>query len=145
MRDPSGGNFCFFRGASGDPRPTAGPGAWYWAELLAKEPAVSAAFYAEALGLRQTCPSVAAGEKGSADEAQLLLAQRAPVASVIRHPAEMPPGWLPYVHVRSLADVVSRGKSLGAKFPLGVIEGDAGRFAPMRDPLGAHLVVIEPI
>ena len=75
----------------------------------------------------------------------MLYAQGAPVAGVITQPTGVPAGWLPYVHVKRLADVVSRGEGLGATFPLGTLEGGAGQFAVMRDPLGAHLAVIQPL
>lgn len=137
MRDPDGANFCLFRGARGDPPRTEGPGAWFWAELLAQAPEAAAAFYAEALSLRP--------ERGSRPGAHLLYTHGAPVAGVILQPPEVAAGWLPYVHVARLADVLSRGAELGGTFPLGELEGGAGSFAVMRDPFGAHVAVIEPL
>ena len=57
--------------------------------------------------------------------------------------AKVPPGWLPYFTVASVAASVAAAKRLGGTVVDGPRSGGGGRFVVLRDPAGTHLALYQ--
>lgn len=119
----------------GDPE----PGNWVWAELWTVDLAASSRFYAEVVGWER-------GDE-SRQEGDYPLFQSAgqPRAGLVQiNPAEMEPGWAPYIGVADLPATLARAKELGGEVLLEPAEDIyEGRLAILADPTGVSFLVIQ--
>ena len=116
-----------------------------WHELTTADSPAATAFYTQVVGWR-------AQDSGMPDMAYtLMLVGEAPVAGVMRTPAELqaigaPPCWSGYVAVYDVDAMQARVLTAGGKLlrPAGDIPG-IGRFAVVADPQGASFILFKPI
>jgi predicted enzyme related to lactoylglutathione lyase len=143
LRDPSGAVFNIWQpGSHCGVGLREEPGAMCWNELLTRDPAAAAAFYAELVGWTIKTEEFVGqpytlGFVGD-DHAAGLLAMPDGV------PAEVPAHWLVYFEVTDCEGTVAQVKKRGGQ-PL-VAPTDlpnVGRFTVMQDPQGAVFAVIQ--
>lgn len=138
VADPGGAVFALFRGANPGETDTESRPADYtfcWSQLLASDPAKSAAFYTEIFGW-QTAPLGADGV--------MFLRNGRPVAGSQLRPAGAGGAdhWLPYVAVPDADRYHAKAVEAGARSyhsPLTI--PNMGRFAVLGDPTGATVAL----
>lgn len=140
VTDAQGGVFMLFT-SEGDDNPAAtGPGAFHWNELWATDAKKALSFYEQVLGYEQETMKMPQGEY------VILKSGGVPRGGLMQSPTKgVPQMWLQYVEVADCDDAVKRAKARGAS-QLGdtqEVEG-VGRFAILKDPLGAVIGVIKP-
>lgn len=139
VADPQGAPFVLFRASEGDAPAAEGIGAFHWNELWSPDPAAALRFYAETLGYAHS-------EMAMPEGAYYVLERGgAPRGGIMKAPAGAPTGWTQYVTVDDVEAAIARAKRAGGA-ALGEaheVEG-VGRFAHLRDPLGALVGVIKP-
>ncbi|WP_371225749.1 VOC family protein [Roseovarius sp. 2305UL8-3] len=116
-------------------------GDFIWCDLSAYDPPRAMRFYAGVFGWRWS----------GADESGTYLASAggAPVASLYQMPEKfmqmgMPSFWMSYIAVDDAEAVVEQAKLLGGKVELGPADyPGGGRYALIRDPLGAGFTVLQ--
>jgi uncharacterized protein len=67
------------------------------------------------------------------------------LAAISREMGNVPPHWMPYINVRSAAEIAKRTAQSGGKLlgePMDVL--DAGRMAVIQDPTGGRVAIWEP-
>jgi predicted enzyme related to lactoylglutathione lyase len=134
IRDRDGAALFLFRGED-----AAGPGAFYWNELWAKDETRALTFLTSLLGYRVEQVSV-----GGAPY-HVLNTDAGPAAGLMAAPKGAPEGWLPYVNVPDVDGTVNRAKEKGAE-----VEGEildvptVGRMAILSASDGARFAVITP-
>ena len=142
IADPTGGVFCLWHGAQGDPAETATtpPGGWIWNELSTHDDKMALAFYEKVFAFTDEAMEMADGpyhvlKQGDKGRAGLYKAM---------HPG-MPTMWTPYVCVADCDASAAKATSLGATVavPPTDVTG-VGRLAMFNDPQGATIAVLEP-
>lgn len=116
-------------------------GEFIWCDLSAYDLPRAMRFYADVLNWRWS----------GADDTGTYLASTgsAPVASLYQMPERfmamgMPSFWMSYISVDDADRVAERALNLGGKVEIGPEElPDRGRFALIRDPLGAGFTILE--
>lgn len=98
-----------------------------YAELHTTDPVRARAFYGELLGWRSDEQSTPAGPYWMFQG--VLAGLTAPRDGV-------PPGWIPYINVDSVAAATGRARALGAEVLRDCITIDSGTFSVVRDPTG---------
>jgi predicted enzyme related to lactoylglutathione lyase len=141
IADPAGATLCLFQAEDNDPDPVEGAGSIHWNELWSPDAATSVKFYEEVFGYGHSTMEMPDGTYF------ILEADGAPVGGVLTAPKEMkaPPMWLQFVTVDDADAAANRVKQGGGellKEPMDV--PGIGRFAMMKDPLGAVIGFIEP-
>ncbi|WP_199099791.1 VOC family protein [Dyella sp. ASV21] len=141
MLDPVGAMFSIWRGVNDDaPDSSVPPGHWCWHELHATDDQAALGFYESLFGLsHDTMP---AGE----ETYYVLKSGSIGRGGLIRNPGGAGPSlWLPYVLVADVDAAAAKADSLGAEVATQPedIPG-IGRYAVVRDPLGALLAVFLP-
>lgn len=140
--DPQGAEFRVFRSTMGDPPdPEQVPeGRWVWNELHVPDTSAALAFYGRVLGFQHRAFGPDAGE------AYFILSRdgvdRGGVTSAGCN--EVPPHWLPYVHVRDVDGAVARGRRAGGEVRMVEDIPGVGRFAVLVEPGGAALALLSP-
>lgn len=148
IADPTGGVVALFRARTGttDGTNPVGPGAFVWCELVTRDVAQAAEFYAKLLGWSpQFC------RLGVTSYVEMKAGSQA-VASVFEACADderSQAHWCPYLCVddidRALAAAVRHGgRKLCEPMDLPGEGPCAGRYAGVTDPTGAHLALFEP-
>lgn len=145
VADPTGAHFAAFkatRPALPDPEGPAPPGAFCWNELLTKDPARAAEFYASVCGWvgREQ-------EMGELGTYTLFRRGERDVAGMIPMPdgAEAPAAWLLYIAVEDPDATAEKIESLGGKLFVQPADiSGVGRFAVAADPTGAMFAIFKP-
>jgi predicted enzyme related to lactoylglutathione lyase len=109
------------------------PGCLTWNDLATPDPDAAAAFYTALLGweVQSQVPEYAT------------IANEGRSNGGIRRETELPPHWLPYFTVESIAGAVATAREAGAQVLVEGIEVPAGTFALILDPQGAPFAVFE--
>ncbi len=139
MADPSGAAFFLFRNAKGDGESPTGAGSFHWNELSTEDPEAAVSFYQQAFGYTHETTEMPTGAYFVLKNGD---AMRGGVTKALD---ESPAHWLQYVMVDDCDAAVARAERQGGKImaPAQDVPG-VGRFAILRDPLGATLGVIKP-
>lgn len=117
------------------------PGAFSWSELMCKDPAQAAEFYARLFGWTvETMPMPGDPENSY----RVLKVGEVAVAGLMACPqAHIPPHWASYVTVAQVDDTVAQAQALGATVLMAPMEvPGVGRIATLQDPQGAVINVI---
>ncbi len=140
VQDSEGGSFCLFHSANGDSNAATGPGSFHWNELWTSDAGKSLAFYKKAFGYSSEEMPMPTGKY------YVLKNGDKPRGGLMKSMQEgIPTMWLPYVQVDGCDDTVKRAKNHGAEVHLEATDvPNVGRFAILKDPLGAVIGVITP-
>jgi uncharacterized protein len=140
VQDPQGAVLALFKPAYDAPQDAKGPGSVHWNELWANDPAKAAEFYSKVFGFDTQKMDTPNGTY------HMLTQNGEHVGGIGNAQAQgVPPGWLQYVEVADADATVARAQKNGASALGPVMEvPDIGRFAQLRDPLGATFAVIKP-
>ena len=141
VADAQGASLNLFKGESGDPENLDGVGGWMWNELWSSNAEEAVKFYTDTFGF-----GTSSMDMGPMGTYHILNTGDEGVAGVMNSPsAEVPPMWLPYVHVENADASAEKATSLGAEIisPPQDIPG-VGRFYIFKDPTGAVLAAIQP-
>jgi hypothetical protein len=140
VADPEGSVFMLFQAESGDPEPTQGAGAFHWNELWAKDPKAVAKFYEKVFGYQHDVTEMPSGEY------IVLKNGDAMRGGILKKPsADIPSMWLTYFQADDCDATVKRATARGATQLGETLDVDGvGRFAILKDPLGAVIGVIKP-
>ena len=140
VQDPQGGVFCLFHAEQGDPEPIEGPGAFHWNELWASDPKTAVAFYSKLFDFAVDEVEMPNGTYFVLKNGDKLR------GGVMKSPVPgIPAFWLPFVEVENADKTVDHAQRKGAEAcqePMDV--PSVGRFAVLRDPVGAMIGVIKP-
>lgn len=140
VADPFGAAFFLFHGAEGDRPAAEGAGAFHWNELMTTEPEKAVDFYEKVLGYTHETMEMPEGTYFVLKNGDAMR------GGVMKKPmAEAPNTWFQYVTVDDCDAAVERAKKNGGT-PLGEpmdVPG-VGRFAHLKDPVGAAIGVITP-
>lgn len=143
IQDPTGAFLCLWQpGAHKGAQIFNRPGALCWNELLTKDTARAASFYAALFGwTTSTAPTPTGAGYTMFHNAGR---ENGGMLEIGPEMGEAPPHWQPYFAVESCDAALERAKALGGQcaFPAMEVPG-AGRFAGVMDPEGAAFVVIE--
>ena len=113
-------------------------GHFLWCDLSSYRPDVTRPFYSDLFGWRFSGDGYAMATDGAA-----------PVAAIFEMPQKsqdmgLPSFWMSYMGVRDADAAVETAKALGGKVEVGPLPFDGGgRFALIRDPLGAGFTAYE--
>jgi predicted enzyme related to lactoylglutathione lyase len=138
LQDPTGAVFAVW-----EPRRNAGlgvidePGAFCWAELMAKDLPRAATFYKSLFGW---------GTKDDPRYTEWTLGDRSigGMIEIQKDWGEVPPHWLVYFQVDDCDASVEKAKSLGGKLAMGPQDfPGVGRIALLHDPQGAAFYLIK--
>lgn len=142
VADPEGAMLGLLRSSSGDPGEyEPAPGDWSWAELFARDPDAECLFYHSIAGF-DVLPDTRTNRLDRFVFSSGGYA-RASIAPLPDRPG-VTPGWLLFVRVAGLNDVVSRVASLGGRVlasPKAI--GKNMRIAVIADPTDAAIGVVE--
>jgi len=138
VADPEGAMINLFRDVKGDPETNGampGPFTFCWESLNTRDIAAASAFYTEVVGWA----------KGEFNGMTTLVAASGPVADLQGVPEGVPPNWLTFVSVPSLADRRDAAARLGATvlMPEIAVPG-VGLIAVIQDPTGGVIGLFEP-
>jgi predicted enzyme related to lactoylglutathione lyase len=140
LADPTGAMFSVWKGSRGDPadQATVAPGHWYWNECMSADADKALAFYERVFGFGHE--TMRAGPAPY----HVLTHGGVPRGGLMPSPDPVAPsGWMPYVSVSDCDAAVAKAASLGARTLLAPIDmPDVGRFAVLRDSVGAAIGVI---
>jgi uncharacterized protein len=132
LQDPTGAVFSTWTPRSLDPPPPGVSDVW-WIELTSPDVQASRVFYGSLLGWAYD---------QSPDGATSIRGPRGQIGRM--HKVDAVPAWLPCLRVRDIEAARQRAEAAGASY-VGVTEEDAiGRMAPIIDPQGAALSLLEP-
>ncbi len=140
--DAQGAVIQLFKGETGDPENLGGPGGWMWNELWSPNAEDAVKFYTETFGF-----GTQAMDMGPMGTYHLLtVGDAGGIAGIMNSPSdEVPPMWLPYVHIEDADASAAKAASLGAEIispPQDIPE--VGRFYILKDPTGAVIAAIQP-
>ncbi len=113
-------------------------GQFLWCDLSSYRPKETRPFYTDLFGWRF-----------SGDDYAMATAGTAPVAAIFEMPQKfqdmgLPSFWMSYIGVRDADAAVETATALGGKVEVGPLPFDGGgRFALIRDPLGAGFTIYE--
>jgi predicted enzyme related to lactoylglutathione lyase len=150
IEDPTGAIISPFRALPGQDAPerTGAPpaGTFIWEELLTSDPERAMPFHAGVFGWRYDAVDMGPmgtywlGKRGDTETVGLMqLPAEARTAGARSH-------WLSYVNVESVDDAAARAGELGATVLVPPHDvPDVGRFAVLRDPVGALFAVYRPL
>lgn len=139
VSDGQGGTFCLFKGETGDPPRVEGPGSLHWNELWTQDPQASLAFYQKALGYTHEEMSMPNGTYYIFKDGENMR------GGMLQAPSsDIPTMWLQYITVEDCDETLARAKKNEATVIAEPMDAEPGRFAILRDPLGAMIGVIKP-
>lgn len=129
VRDAEGATFGIVRSDSGDPADTpVADGDFFWADLLAREPARAAEFYRNLAGYESVAEQLGRGiDRVVLSSGGYARAGIAPLPAAVKQP-----GWLPYVLVADVAGTVKKAAAAGGKVLV----------APRAELLDSNLAII---
>lgn len=138
VADPQGAVLYLFKPEGPDEAPPTGapaPFTFCWETLNTNAPEAAAAFYTQ----------VAPWTSGSFNGMTTLSAAGCPVADVQNAPPGVPPHWLLFVAVPSLAERRDAAARLGATVIMGeIVVPGVGKIGVIQDPVGAYIGLFEP-
>lgn len=140
VRDAEGAYFGVLRSDSGDPADTpVADGDFFWADLLAREPARAAEFYRGVTGYEVSAEHIGRGiDRIVLSSGGYARAGIAPLPAAVKQA-----GWLPYVLVADVAGTVKKVTGAGGRV---LVEPRAdlldGNLAVIADPRGGVLGVV---
>jgi predicted enzyme related to lactoylglutathione lyase len=141
--DPEGAVFGVVRSQGGDPLDfQADIGDWVWIQLLSRDGKKAAEFYQKLAGYE----IVENAEPNRLSDYVLTSDgfARATVRTIPAGNEPVPPNWLPFVRVKSVAESVAKAKELGGKVWLEPKdELFKGRVAVIADPTGGAIGLLE--
>lgn len=141
LADPTGAAIGLWQPAShGGAEVTNEPGAYCWSELLTDDLEAAKAFYAAVLGW------TARTSEGAMPYTEFQVGGTSVAGMMARPPmmpAEVPNHWGVYFAVADLEASLARAVELGARAMAGTIDTPAGPVAPITDPAGASLNLIQ--
>ncbi|MEZ4221096.1 MAG: VOC family protein [Polyangiaceae bacterium] len=139
VSDPQGGVVMLFKPA-GDSPAASGNGSFHWDELWAADASAALAFYEQAFGYEHDSMDMPTGKY------YVLKRGGTPCGGLMQRPdAKVPHMWLSYVEVADCDRTVKQASGRGASQLGETMEvPGVGRFAILRDPLGAVIGVIRP-
>ncbi|MFV0137682.1 VOC family protein [Streptomyces sp. HMX87] len=141
-RDPGGVLFGVWEsGTHQGFEATAEPGAYCWAEIFARDPGPTDAFFPAVFGYRAKRM-----EDGEIDFRLFDLGERTVLGRMRMTddiPAEVPPYINVYFTVADCDEAVSTATGLGGVLRFGPMDSPFGRFATLTDPQGADFSVID--
>ncbi|WP_320772942.1 VOC family protein [Streptomyces sp. CRN 30] len=141
-RDPGGIVFGLWQAGTHEGFEAMGePGAYCWAEIFAREPATSDAFFTAVFGYRTKEVEDDAVDFRLFDLGDDTVLGR--MAMTEDFPAELPPWINVYFTVADCDEAVSRAAKLGGVLRFGPMDSPFGRFAALSDPQGANFSVID--
>ena len=141
VSDPQGGRFSLFEAETGDPTRVEGLGSVHWNELWTQDPEASVEFYGNVLGYTHDAMPMPHGGTyyilKNGDEMR---------GGIMKAPnSDVPAMWLQYIAVEDCDATLERARQNGATIVGEPIDAEGvGRFAILRDPLGAMIGVIKP-
>jgi predicted enzyme related to lactoylglutathione lyase len=139
VSDPGGAPLGLLRLTAGDPPDEAAPRdhTFFWMEYVARDPAATAAFYADTFGYQRRVTD----QLGTAE--YVVLSRGKPRGGVLPAPrADLREAWLPYLLVSDPAPLVKRAESLGGTVFLAPRpEIRRGSLAVVIDPSGAMVAL----
>ena len=139
MADPNGASFFLFHNASGDPAAPEGPGSIHWNELVTSSPEAAVAFYEKALGYTHDTVDM-----GGATYFVLKNGD-APRGGIQQAQGDAPDHWQQFVTVDDCDAAIERAQKSGGSVAVPAVEmAGVGRFAIVRDPVGATIGLIKP-
>ena len=117
----------------------AGLGSFAWIDLTVHDPEALVEFYGAVCGWTTTIQ-----EMGEYEDFTMLNADGEPIAGICHRTGvkkNLPPMWLPYVRVPSLAEAVAAVEHRGGTVVEQRFSGSGTGFAVVRDPVGACLAL----
>jgi predicted enzyme related to lactoylglutathione lyase len=139
VADPEGAAFFLFHADNGDSNAAQGQGAFHWNELMCEDPEAAAAFYAKVVGYSADTMEMPQGPYRILKNGENMR------GGIMKLPVDAPAHWLQYFQVDDCDAAVARAKSNGGEVLGEIMEVEGvGRFAHIRDPLGAHVGLIKP-
>ena len=139
VADPEGAAFFLFKGETQDNDAATGAGSIHWNELMSKDPEKTIAFYRDVLGYEVETRQMPQGPY------YVLKNGNEMRGGVMKLPVDAPSHWMQYVTVDDCDAALKRAKQNGGEIIGEVMDVEGvGRFAHLRDPLGAHIGVITP-
>ncbi len=141
LTDPQGATFSLWQaGEHCGVMIKSEPGSLCWSELLTNDPTSATEFYGELFGWESVSADMATGPYTSFFRAGT------PECGMMQLQAEwgeVPPHWVIYFAVEDCDAAVKRGSELGAELIVPATDvPEVGRFAWLRDPVGAVFGVI---
>jgi uncharacterized protein len=141
--DPEGAVFGVVKSSSGDlPDFLADPGDWIWIQLLSRDARKAAEFYRPVGGYE-----IVVNSETNRVSDYVLTSEgyaRATVRTIRTADTTVQPTWLPFVRVKSVADLVALARQLGGKV---LVEPKPelldGKVAVIADPTGAAIGIME--
>lgn len=143
FQDPRGCQLGVYTSAADPSAPQAsGPGSFCWYECATREVAAESAFYGEIFGWTAQASPMPGGftytllHRGSEQVAGMM-----PMEGDIW--AGIPDHWMPYVAVTDLEATLARLPGLGGDLCVPATDIGIGRFAVIKDPLGAPISLFQ--
>lgn len=141
LKDPQGATFSLWQAGDHDGVMVKGePGSMCWSELLTDDPAGAEGFYGELFGWEAVSVDMPTGPytsffRGGSPECGMMKLQE--------EWGSVPPHWVVYFAVADCDAAAGRGSELGADLIVPATDvPEVGRFAWLRDPLGAVFGII---
>jgi len=141
VKDQDGAAFFLFKSAGASQAKPRIAGTFHWNELWARDDKRAVSFLTSVVGFGVEAMPIPGMTYN------VLTTKNGPSAGVMRSPVpNLPPSWLPYVHVDDADETVARAKRLGATLEGEISEiAGVGRMAVLRAPDGARFAVIKPV
>ncbi len=141
VKDPSGAAFFLFRSAQGDSEPLTGPGSFHWNELSTDDPEAAVAFYEKTFGFTHETMEMPDGTYFVLKNGDKMR------GGIMKTPVKGAPArWAQYVTVDDCDAAVKRAQAHGGALLSEVMDvPGVGRFAHVKDTVGAALGVIRPV
>ncbi|MES2180444.1 MAG: VOC family protein [Gemmatimonadota bacterium] len=145
LADPQGASFAIYT-SSQDAPPAGDPaiGDFSWTELGTTDSDAAFAFYSKLFGWTETSTM----DMGGGMMYKMFGGGGAPIGGMYTIGKEMegmPPNWLGYVLVTSVADSVEAVKNGGGQLMSGPMDIPGGKIAVFTDPQGAHFATHETV
>ncbi len=142
IADPAGAELSLIKSARGDAPDVddAPPGYFFWNELHTNDAGRALAFYEKTVGFTHETMQSPAGAYHVVSRGGI---GRGGITGHL--PPGTPPHWLPYVKSDDVDASASRAQRLGAQVVVRPEDiPEIGRFAVIRDPVGAVLSIMKP-
>jgi predicted enzyme related to lactoylglutathione lyase len=122
-----------------------GPGTFCWNELMTPDVKAAETFYGKLFGWTMTSNDAVGGrtyhtfKKGETNAGGMMAIEGPQMQGV-------PPCWLAYIRVKSVAEITTKAESLGAKVEVPPTDlPGIGSFSVITDPTGATVGLFQPV